>query len=134
MNSCCADRFRRSFAVVAAVAWLAGLAACAGGGREPAAVVAAVVLDTPLIDESSGLARSQRRDDLLWTLNDSGGATELYAIGTDGRLRARLRVTGAPANVDWEDLASYRHNGAPYLLIGGSEGRPAPLARLRPGA
>ena len=33
-----------------------------------------VVLDNPAINESSGLARSQRRDDLLWTLNDSGGA------------------------------------------------------------
>ncbi len=75
-------------------------------------------VDDPLINESSGLARSQRRDDVLWTLNDSGGATELYAITTEGRHVATLSITGAPANLDWEDLASYSNGGTPYLLIG----------------
>ena len=75
-------------------------------------------LDDPLINESSGLARSQRRDDVLWTLNDSGGATELYAITTEGRHIATLSIPGAPANLDWEDLVSYSNGGAPFLLIG----------------
>ena len=75
-------------------------------------------IDDALINESSGLARSQRRDDVLWTLNDSGGATELYAITTEGKHIATLSITGAPANLDWEDLASYSHDGVPYLLIG----------------
>lgn len=76
------------------------------------------LIDTPLINESSGLARSQRRDDVLWTLNDSGGATELYGITTAGQHIATLAITGAPANLDWEDLASYTRDGVPYLLIG----------------
>jgi len=75
-------------------------------------------VDDPLISESSGLARSQLRDDVLWTLNDSGGATELYAITTEGQHIATLSITGAPANLDWEDLASYRNGDTPYLLIG----------------
>ncbi len=75
-------------------------------------------IDAPLINESSGLARSQRRDDVLWTLNDSGGATELYAITTEGQHVATLAINGVPANLDWEDLASYTHEGLPYLLIG----------------
>lgn len=75
-------------------------------------------IDNPVISESSGLARSQKRDDVLWTLNDSGGATELYAITTEGRHIATLAITGAPANADWEDLVSYTRNGVQYLLIG----------------
>jgi len=75
-------------------------------------------IDDPVINESSGLARSQRRDDVLWTLNDSGGATELYAITTEGKHIATLAITGAPANADWEDLVSYTRNGVQYLLIG----------------
>lgn len=75
-------------------------------------------IDDPLINESSGLARSQLRDDVLWTLNDSGGATELYAITTEGKHVATLSITGALANLDWEDLVSYSHNDTPYLLIG----------------
>lgn len=75
-------------------------------------------IDTDLIGESSGLARSLRRDDVLWTLNDSGGATELYAITTEGRHIATLTINGAPANADWEDLVSYSQDGTPQLLIG----------------
>lgn len=75
-------------------------------------------IDTEIISESSGLARSQKRDDVLWTLNDSGGATELYAITTEGKHVATLGITGAPANADWEDLVSYTRDGVQYLLIG----------------
>lgn len=75
-------------------------------------------IDSELINESSGLARSQRRDDVLWTLNDSGGATELYGLSSEGRHIATLSITGAPANADWEDLVSFTRNGVAYLLIG----------------
>lgn len=97
------------------------LAACENHTDEAATRPTATVeyrLDTELVGESSGLARSQRRDDVLWTLNDSGGATALYAISTDGRLLATLEIRGAPANLDWEDLASYTRDGQPWLLIG----------------
>ncbi|WP_428310339.1 hypothetical protein [Hydrocarboniphaga sp.] len=100
------------------------LTACGGGSDDgqadaPAApVLAEYTIDDPLINESSGLARSQRRDDLLWTLNDSGGNTELYAITTQGRHVATLKIRGALLNLDWEDLASYQQDGVGYLLIG----------------
>lgn len=102
------------------------LAACAessppASGPGPAPAEPALVeylLDSEVVNESSGLARSQRRDDVLWTLNDSGGATELYAISTQGKLLATLSIQGALLNLDWEDLASYTQDGKPYLLIG----------------
>lgn len=103
---------------------LATLAACNEVGAPlgpvpPAdAGLSEYLLDTEIINESSGLARSQKRDDVLWTLNDSGGATELYAITTEGRHIGTLAITGAPANADWEDLASYSRDGVQYLLIG----------------
>lgn len=97
------------------------LAACSAGPGEDAPAPGGWVeyrLDSELINESSGLARSQRRDDVLWTLNDSGGATALYAISTEGRLLAELSIQGVPLNIDWEDLASYHDGDQAWLLIG----------------
>ena len=71
-----------------------------GAGPQPAPMLVEHRIDSELINESSGLARSQRRGDVLWTLNDSGGATELYALSTEGRLLATLRIQGVPANLD----------------------------------
>lgn len=51
--------------------------------------------------QSSGLARW---GDVLFTMNDAGGATELYAIRTDGSFVGTQTVDGA-TNEDWEDLA-----------------------------
>jgi hypothetical protein len=58
----------------------------------------------PSATELSGLARSAAQRDLLWSHNDSGAGPELYGLRTDGRVAARVRVTGAEA-VDWEDIA-----------------------------
>ena len=119
-----------------ALSTMALLAACGGGGSdkgssdEPATpTLAEYTIDDALINESSGLARSQRRDDLLWTLNDSGGNTELYAITTQGRHVATLKISSALLNYDWEDLASYQQDGVGYLLIGdmGDNGAIRPL-------
>ena len=95
-------------------------ASTASGGSAPPPVDGLVeyLLDSDLVNESSGLARSHKRDDVLWTLNDSGGATELYALSTEGRFLATLSIQGAPANLDWEDLVSYTQGGKHYLLIG----------------
>ncbi|EIT72248.1 MULTISPECIES: hypothetical protein [Hydrocarboniphaga] len=97
------------------------LAACSNGrsddSKESGQPTAEVALDDGLINESSGLARSQRSSELLWTHNDSGGAAELYGIDLQGHHRVTLRISGALA-VDWEDLSSYTSKGTPYLLIG----------------
>jgi hypothetical protein len=63
------------------------------------------ILEDKRINESSGLAISRRRPDLLWTLNDSGGPTTLYGINRQGQTVTEIEVATAK-NIDWEDLAS----------------------------
>jgi hypothetical protein len=60
----------------------------------------------PEVQEASGVAASHRSQDILWTHNDSGQPL-LYAVGVDGKLRARVQVTGAQVD-DWEDIAVSR--------------------------
>lgn len=70
------------------------------------------------ISESSGLAPSLRHPGVLWTHNDSGHPAKLFAIGPDGRTRAVVQVTGAPA-LDWEAIASYRDRAnRPMIVVG----------------
>ena len=49
----------------------------------------ALLRDVP---EASGLALSRRHPGLLWTHNDSGHATELFAVDASGTLQGRVRV------------------------------------------
>ena len=120
----------------------AGLLACGDslppvvpGDAAPLRVAASKMeeyeLDNPLINESSGLARSQKQTELLWTLNDSGGMAALYAIDPQGRYQGTLEVQGA-TNVDWEDLASFSENGSARLLAAdvGDNNAAAPLITL----
>ena len=58
----------------------------------------------PDLPEASGLAVSRSRPGLVWTHNDSGSPL-LFAMGTDGSVQGRVRVTGAAVE-DWEDVAS----------------------------
>jgi hypothetical protein len=76
------------------------------------------VLDPELV-EVSGLAASGRRDDLLWAVNDSGNPMRLHALSPTGEPRGAFDVEiGDAANdSDWEDLASFRFEDTPYLLI-----------------
>ena len=53
---------------------------------------------------ASGLAASRTNRRVVWAHNDSGGDASLYALGSDGKIRAALPVAGAE-NVDWEDMA-----------------------------
>ena len=71
--------------------------------------------DEPLT-EASGMVASGRQNDLLWIVNDGGNPPLIHAVGIDGSNRGRVRVLNAP-NKDWEDLAAFRLNGRPYLLI-----------------
>jgi hypothetical protein len=73
-------------------------------------------LDDPKISEASGLALSRRRADLLWTLNDGARKPRIYALGTDGSDRGRVRVEGADP-VDWEALAAFDWEGRSYLAV-----------------
>lgn len=79
--------------------------------QEPKAKVA-----SKEVKEASGLAVSSRDPDFLWIVNDSGAGPEIHLAGTDGSDRGKVTIAGAK-NVDWEDLAAFRHDGTSYLLI-----------------
>jgi hypothetical protein len=72
----------------------------------------------PTANELSGLVRSRRERDLLWSHDDSGAGPELYGLRTDGRVATHPTVTGAQA-VDWEDIAAGpARDGTPLLYVG----------------
>ncbi len=60
-------------------------------------------LQTPLIDECSGIVRGRLHPDVYWVHNDSGDSARIFAIASDGALVGVLPVPGA-RNVDWEDI------------------------------
>jgi hypothetical protein len=95
-----------------ALAWL--LAGAAHAADAPAALQALITDER--MGEISGLAASPRHADVLWVHNDGDHAAELYAVDTQGRLRATLQVEGA-RNVDWEDMAAFELDGRSWLLV-----------------
>jgi hypothetical protein len=116
-----AERLQAAVLVLVGMAGLpGGNAAESGGVPGPAdnggARLAAVIIE-PVLDEISGLAQSRRDPELLWTHNDSGDAAQIYAIGSDGVLRATLRLNGV-RHVDFEDIAAFELDGEPYLMVG----------------
>jgi len=62
-------------------------------------------IDSPEIDESSGLVRSRRYPGVFWTHNDSGDDARIFAITSRCELIAEFQVEGA-RNRDWEDIAT----------------------------
>ena len=62
------------------------------------------VVRDPKISEASGCAASRTHPALLYTLNDSGGKNEIYALATNGTLVATYDIKGSHNN-DWEDIA-----------------------------
>ena len=77
------------------------------------------IINSNEINESSDLARSHRNPNLLWTHNDSGGETAIYALTTEGAMLASVHLKGiGVVNLDWEDMASFSQNGKAFLLVG----------------
>jgi hypothetical protein len=81
----------------------------------PVAVVIGQLEDSDIV-EASGLARSQRSANVLWTHNDNGADEWLHAIGPRGERLGEFDLRKSK-NVDWEDLASFTLDGKPYLLV-----------------
>ncbi|GAB3662559.1 hypothetical protein GCM10027589_25500 [Actinocorallia lasiicapitis] len=79
---------------------LAAVLPLSGGGG---AKVAFRLAD-PVISESSGLAASRQHPGIVYTFNDSGGSTQVFALDDQGRTRAVFTIAGA-ANRDWEAMA-----------------------------
>ena len=90
---------------------------------EPAAtacerLLAPVVLgtvDSPDLDEISGVALSRDHDGVLWAHEDSGSGPVLWALSLEGRVLDRIEV--AAAAVDWEDLAVGPGPGGDHVYI-----------------
>ena len=119
METC---RARRSspgvfFVCSASVATLLlALPACRHAPPLPGAVTLEGRISDASITEASGLARSRSTANLFWLIEDGGGGPVLHAMRRDGHIENRITVAQS-RNIDWEDLASFEHHGAPYLLI-----------------
>ena len=71
---------------------------------EAACTDARMIGRLPDLPEASGLALSRNQPGVVWAHNDSGQPV-IFAVGTDGALRARVKVAGAEVD-DWEDIAA----------------------------
>ena len=82
------------------------LGACPEVDQEPGPkpVVIGKLQDSD-IREASGLARSYRQDNVLWTINDNGADEWVHAISPRGARLGEFDLKKSK-NVDWEDLAS----------------------------
>jgi len=100
---------------------LFALCACSEAGtqaqRAPAlAPVMIGKIEDSGIREASGLARSQRQDNVLWVINDNGADEWVHAITPRGKRLGEFDLKKSK-NRDWEDLASFKLHEEPYLLI-----------------
>ena len=70
------------------------------------------------VTESSGLAASKCKDNVLWTHNDSDDGPFIFAVNSAGESLGTWKVKNAE-NEDWEDIAAYKDKtGQCYLYIG----------------
>lgn len=53
------------------------------------------------LEENSGIIFY---DNLLWTINDSGGENKIYGFDFSGKIKKEIEIKGAK-NIDWEDIA-----------------------------
>lgn len=99
------------------LAFLLLIAGCADPGQ-PAAHAPVVTgrLENADIREASGLARSQRNPGILWIINDNDSNELVHAIDHAGTRLGEFDLKKSK-NRDWEDLASFRLDDVPYLLI-----------------
>lgn len=75
-------------------------------------------IKSPDITESSGIAASRCRPDVLWTHNDSGDDAFIFALDLTGKSLGTWRVPNAK-NIDWEDIATFKDSrGKCFLYIG----------------
>ena len=107
----------RSTDVVVGCLVLFIIAACEAAAP-PDGIVPEVVgrLEDARIREASGLARSQRQPGILWIINDNGAKEIVHAIDHTGARLGEFDLKKSH-NKDWEDLASFRLDDKPYLMV-----------------
>jgi len=81
-------------------------------------------LENKKIDESSGMAASNRHRGTFWTHNDSGDKPRIFAFDEAGKHRGTCHIKGAE-HVDWEDMGAFLWNGQPFVFVAdtGDNGR-----------
>jgi|GEM_PF-1014294 len=83
----------------------------------PAKITQIAFLDS-VINESSTLVKPNKDFDLFFTLNDSGGKPEVFAINDNGKLIDTKVIPGAK-NADWEEIVYYQDSlQNPHIVIG----------------
>jgi hypothetical protein len=95
------------------------LVACSAGGedaRQDSLIRVTGHLENKSLNEASGLARSNLKPDVYWAVNDDGPAA-IHALDSSGANLGLVRIAAAK-NRDWEDIASFTHDGIAYLAIG----------------
>ena len=107
---------RRILLLAVALAGCSDPSANASSDGRRAELIVAGQLESRELVEASGLARSQRSPDLLWSMNDGGSKARLHAFDGSGFHRGRIKLEGVK-NRDWEDLSSFEVDGTPYLLV-----------------
>lgn len=76
-------------------------------------------IEKSFIDETSGMAISQKYPERIFVHNDSDGAPEIYVLDTLGQYLGSIELEGVQ-NRDWEDMATGPGPiaGKSYLYIG----------------
>ena len=112
-----------AFCLLSAPQWVFAKALVAQVQETPNEIVASATMvqwmgriESRHLDESSGLAASQHYEDILWSINDSGGEAELFALTIRGEHVGRWSID-LPKPTDWEAMASFQWRGKSYLLI-----------------
>ena len=109
--------------LLSATQWVFAKALVAPVHRTPNEIGASTTLvrwmgriESRYLNESSGLAASQKYEDILWSMNDSGSEAELFALTIRGEHVGRWSID-LPKPTDWEAMASFQWHGKSYLLI-----------------
>jgi hypothetical protein len=76
-------------------------------------------IQSPEVDEASGIAASAKNPGTLWINNDSGDSARVFAVAPTGQVQGIYPFDGASA-IDWEDIALGPGPEAktPYLYAG----------------
>lgn len=108
----------RAFCIFAFSLALTPSAAADSNGPPARSSVKTVVFEDKRIRESSGLARSFRNQNAIWTHNDSGDSARLFLVDlkTGRTLNTCKLDLGRPR--DWEDMASFNMGERPMLVVG----------------
>ncbi len=75
------------------------------------------VVQSPRINENSGVAVSKIHQDAIWTHNDSGASPVVFLFSLQsGKTIAEVSLPNA-FNRDWEDITTFEMSGTPYVLV-----------------